>query len=125
MTRSDRLSFHLISGFLILVAVLLLSTCVRPDRPAYANPEGCAVTGLVFSQGQTFALLHSNCVVEITRRDSVLIFTSPQSVVTVEIPANLPKTAFYYPWGSQFALFGTGHNAEGWKPVTIGARRGA
>ena len=125
MIRSERTTFHLISASLIVVTVLLLSTCIRPDRPAYANPEGCAVPGLVFSQGQVFALLHSNCVVDITRRDSVLIFTTPQSVVTVEIPANLPKTAFYYPWGSRFALFGTGHDAEGWKPVTVSQRRGA
>lgn len=128
MIRSERTNFHLISVFLIVVTILLLSTCVRPDRPAYAQEssmEGCAVTGIVFSQGQTFALLHSNCAVVITRKNSLIILTAQRWVVTVEIPAELPKTPFYYPWGSSFALFGTGHDAEGWKPVTVSQRSGA
>ena len=128
MIRSERTTFHLISASLIVVTVLLLSTCARPDRPAFAQDtsmDGCAVTGIVFSQGQTFALLHSNCDVRITRKDALIILTAQRWVVTVEIPAELPKTPFYYPWGSAFALFGTGHDAEGWKPVTVSQRSGA
>ena len=128
MTTIEQVRFRAITGSLVLVALLLLSTCVRPDRPAFAQEssmEGCAVTGIVFSQGQTFALLHSNCDVRITRKDALIILTAQRWVVTVEIPAELPKTPFYYPWGSAFALFGTGHDAEGWKPVTVSQRSGA
>src|SRR5207302_10432332 len=50
-------------------------------------PEGCAVTGTVFhSTEQTFALLHSDCLIEIQRDDRWIIMTSPQWVVAVEIP---------------------------------------
>src|SRR5256712_9033361 len=48
-------------------------------------PEGCAVTGTVFhSTEQTFALLHSDCLIEIQRHDRWIIMTSPRWVVAVE-----------------------------------------
>src|SRR2546422_3410763 len=64
-------------------------------------PEGCVVTGTVFhSTEQTFALLHSNCLIEIQRHDRWILMTSPQWVVAVEIPPMPGKCQFTYTWGS-------------------------
>src|SRR2546426_12392749 len=42
-------------------------------------PEGCAVMATVFhSTEQTFALLHSDCLIEIQRHDRWIIMTSPR-----------------------------------------------
>src|SRR2546430_10342633 len=72
-------------------------------------PEGCAVTGTVFhSTEQTFALLHSDCLIEIQRHDRWIIMTSPRWVVAVEIPPTFGKRQFTYSWGSPWALFGAG-----------------
>ena len=128
MSRLARVNARLVSWFLVVITALLLSTCIRPSTPAYAGepfPEGCAVVGIVFSQGQVFALLHSNCPVTVTRKNSLIMFVSPNFVVTVEIPEGLPKTPFYYLWGSSFALFGDGRNQTEWKPVHVAPRRGA
>ena len=89
-------------------------------------PAGCAVTGTVFhSTEQTFALLHSNCLVEIQRRDRWIIMTSPKWVVAVEIPPTLGQRPFTYTWGSPWALFGAGPTTGEWVPVAVGHRTGA
>src|SRR2546422_8076613 len=55
-------------------------------------PEGCAVMGTVFhSTEQTFALLHSDCLIEIQRHDRWIIMTSPRWVVAEEIPPTFGK----------------------------------
>src|SRR2546427_5134022 len=70
-------------------------------------PEGCAVTGTVFhSTEQTFALLRSDCLIDIQRHDRWIIMTSPRWVVAVEIPPTFGKRQFTYSWGSPWALFG-------------------
>src|SRR2546427_8566372 len=64
-------------------------------------PEGCAVTGTVFhSTEQTFALLRSDCLIDIERQDRWIIMTSPRWVVAVEIPPTFGKRQFTYSWGS-------------------------
>ena len=64
------------------------------------------VTGTVFhSTEQTFALLHSDCLIEIQRHDRWIIMTSPRWVVAVEIPPAFGKREFTYTWGSPWALF--------------------
>lgn len=89
-------------------------------------PEGCAVTGTVFhSTEQTFALLHSNCLIEIQRREGWIIMTSPQWVVAVEIPPTPGKWSFTYSWGSPWALFGAGPTTGQWVAVAVGHRAGA
>jgi len=88
-------------------------------------PEGCAVTGTVFhSTEQTFALLHSECLIEIQRHDRWIIMTSPRWVVAVEIPSTFGKRQFTYSWGSPWALFGTGPTTSEWVPVAVGHRTG-
>ena len=88
-------------------------------------PEGCAVTGTVFhSTEQTFALLHSNCLIEIQRHDRWILMTSPQWVVAVEIPPMPGKCQFTYTWGSPWALFGTGPTTSEWVPVAVGHHTG-
>src|SRR2546428_13830205 len=77
-------------------------------------PEGCAVTGTVFhSTEQTFALLHSDCLIEIQRHDRWIIMTSPRWVVAVEIPPTFGKRQFTYSWGSPWGLFGAGRTTSG------------
>ena len=89
-------------------------------------PEGCAVVGTVFhSTEQTFALLHSNCLIEIQRREGWIIMTSPQWVVAVEIPQIPGKRSFTYSWGSPWALFGAGPTTSEWVAVAVGHRAGA
>ncbi len=89
-------------------------------------PEGCAVTGTVFySPEQTFALLHTNCLIEIQRRDHWIIMTSPQWVVAVEIPRIPGKHQFTYTWGSPWALFDAGGTSGEWVVVAVGHRSGA
>jgi hypothetical protein len=89
-------------------------------------PEGCAVTGTVFhSTEQTFALLHSNCLIEVQRRDRWIIMTAPRWVVAVEIPPLPGKRQFTYTWGSPWALFGTGPTTGEWVAVAVGRRTGA
>ena len=89
-------------------------------------PEGCAVVGTVFhSTEQTFALLHSNCLIEIQRREGWIIMTSPQWVVAVEIPHTPGKRSFTYSWGSPWALFGAGPTTSEWVAVAVGHRTGA
>ena len=86
-------------------------------------PEGCAVTGTVFhSTEQTVALLHSDCLIDIQRQDRWIIMTSPQWVVTVEIPPMPGKSQFTYAWGSPWALFGAGPTTSEWVPVAVGHR---
>ena len=93
---------------------------------AASMPEGCAVTGTVFhAPDQTFALLHSNCLVEIERRDRWIIMTSPQWVVAVEIPPIPGKRRFTYSWGSPWALFGAGPTTGEWVTVAVAHRTGA
>ena len=88
-------------------------------------PEGCAVTGTVFhSMEQTFALLHSNCLIDIRRQDRLIIMTSPQWVVAVEIPPMPGKCQFTYTWGSPWALFEAGPTTSEWVPVAVGHRTG-
>ena len=88
-------------------------------------PEGCAVTGTVFnSTEQTFALLHSNCLIDIRRDNSWIIMTSPKWVVAVEIPQNSGKCQFTYTWGSPWALFGGGPVNSEWVRVAVGHRTG-
>src|SRR5437016_12105275 len=83
-------------------------------------PEGCAVTGTVFnSTEQTFALLHSNCLIDIRRRDRWIIMTSVKWTVAVEIPENSGKCQFTYTWGSPWALFGAGPASSEWVPVAV------
>src|SRR2546428_3923412 len=73
-------------------------------------PEGCAVTGTVFhSTEQTFALLRSDCLIDIQRHDRWIIMTSPRWVVAVEIPPTFGKRQFTYSWGSPWALLGSAH----------------
>ncbi len=92
---------------------------------AASMPEGCAVTGTVFySSEQTFALLHSNCLIEIQRDDRWIIMTSPRWVVVVEIPLTFGKREFTYTWGSPWALFGPGPTTSEWVPVAVGHRTG-
>jgi len=88
-------------------------------------PEGCAVTGTVFnSTEQTFALLHSNCLIDIQRHDRWIIMTSPKWVVAVEIPPHSGKCQFTYAWGSPWALFGAGPATSEWVRVAVGHRTG-
>src|SRR5437660_5158143 len=94
-------------------------------------PEGCAVTGTVFhSTEQTFALLRSDCLIDIQRHDRWIIMTSPRWVVAVEIPPTFGKRQFTYSWGSPWALFGAGparkrtrlnagHQASGYAGVAV------
>src|SRR2546427_3221307 len=80
-------------------------------------PEGCAVTGTVFhSTEQTFALLRSDCLIDIERQDRWIIMTSPRWVVAVEIPPTFGKRQFTYSWGSPWALFGAGPTTSEWIP---------
>ena len=89
-------------------------------------PEGCAVTGTVFhSTEQTFALLHSDCLIEIQRDDRWIIMTSPRWVVAVEIPPTFGKRQFTYTWGSPWALFEGGPTTSEWVSVAVGRRSGA
>jgi hypothetical protein len=88
-------------------------------------PEGCAVTGTVFhSTEQTFALLHSNCLIDIQRHDRWIIMTSPRWVVAVEIPPMPGKCQFTYTWGSPWAQVGAGPTTSEWVPVAVGHRTG-
>src|SRR3989442_11849893 len=88
-------------------------------------PEGCAVTGTVFhSTEQTFALLHSDCLIEIQRHDRWIIMTSPRWVVAVEIPPTFGKRQFTYSCGSPWALFGAGPTTSERIPVALGHRTG-
>lgn len=90
------------------------------------SPDGCAVTGtVVHSQVQTVALLHSNCLIDIQRRDRWIIMTSPRWTVVVEIPQVPGKHQFTYYWGSPWALFGTGPAHAQWVTVSVGQRAGA
>src|SRR5437879_150556 len=78
---------------------MLVSLLLTLSLMSASMPEGCAVTGTVFhSTEQTFALLHSNCLIEIQRRDRWIIMTSPQWVVAVEIPPMPGKCQFTYTW---------------------------
>ena len=100
----------------MLLTLLLMSASM---------PEGCAVTGTVFhSTEQTFALLHSDCLIEIKRNDRWIIMTAPRWVVAVEIPPTFGKREFRYTWGSPWALFGNGSTAGEWVPVAVGHRTG-
>src|SRR3989442_8363333 len=84
-------------------------------------PEGCAVTGTVFhSTEQTFALLRSDCLIDIQRHDRWIIMTSPRWVVAVEIPPTFGKRQFTYSWGSPWALFGAGPTTRDRKSVVKG-----
>jgi hypothetical protein len=88
-------------------------------------PEGCAATGTVFhSTEQTFALLRSDCLIEIQRDDRWIIMSSPQWVVAVEIPPTFGKREFTYSWGSPWALFGDETTTSEWVPVAVGHRTG-
>ena len=88
-------------------------------------PEGCAVTGTVFhSTEQTFALLRSDCLIEIQRQDRWIIMTSPRWVVAVEIPPTFGKRQFTYSWGSPWALFGAEPKTSEWVRVAVGHRTG-
>jgi hypothetical protein len=90
-----------------------------------STPEDCAVTGTVFhSTEQTFALLSSDCLIDIQRQDRWIIMTSPQWVVAVEIPLTFGKRQFTYSWGSHWALFGDGSTTSEWVPVAKGHRTG-
>src|SRR2546428_7567538 len=84
-------------------------------------PEGCAVTGTVFhSTEQTFALLHSNCLVEIQRRDRWINMTTPKGVVAVGNPPTLGRHPLPSTSGSPWAPFGAGHTSNRWAGVAVG-----
>src|SRR5437588_9964043 len=88
-------------------------------------PEGCAVTGLVFhSTEQTFALLHSDCLIEIQRDARWIIMTSPRWVAAVEIPPTFGKCQFTYTWGSPWAPFEGSPTTSEWVPVAVGHHTG-
>jgi hypothetical protein len=88
-------------------------------------PEGCAATGTVFhSTEQTFALLHSDCLIEIQRDERWIIMSSPRWIVAVEIPPTFGKREFTYSWGSPWALFGDEATTSEWVPVAVGQRTG-
>src|SRR3989442_9365685 len=69
------------------------------------------------STEQTFALLRSDCLIDIERHDRWIIMTSPRWVVAVEIPPTFGKRQFTYSWGSPWALFGAGPTTSEWRPV--------
>src|SRR3989442_11585850 len=81
-------------------------------------PEGCAVTGTVFhSTEQTFALLRSDCLIDIERQDRWIIMTSPRWVVAVEIPPTLEQTPFIYSRRSPRCRLVLGPTTSEWLPV--------
>src|SRR5207249_11942757 len=83
-------------------------------------PEGAAVTGTVFhSTEQTFALLHSDCLIEIQLHERCLIMTSPRSFPTRRSSDLFGKRQFTYSWGSPWALFGAGPTTSEWIPVAV------
>jgi len=105
---------------------LLISHASRRLTPPKASVKGCAVTGTVFySVEQTFALLHSNCLIEIQRRDKWIIMIAPHWVIAVEIPSTPGKRTFTYAWGSPWAIFGAGPTTSEWVAVAVGRRAGA
>src|SRR5437870_10438942 len=88
-------------------------------------PEGCAVTGTVFhSTEQTFALLHSECLIEIQRHDRWIIITSPRWVVAVEIPPTFGKRQFSYYGRTPWAQSRSGPTTSVWVPLAVGHRSG-
>src|SRR2546425_6723235 len=81
--------------------------------------EWCVRAMVFHSTEQTFALLHSDCLIEIQRHDRWIIMTSPRWVVAVEIPPTFGKRQFTYSWGSPWALFGAGPTTSEWIPVAV------
>src|SRR5438876_8932607 len=101
------------------------STMLTGDWRSDSWSSDRAVTGTVFhSTDQTFALLHSDCLIEIQRDERWIIMTSPRWVVAVEIPPTFGKRQFTYTWGSPWALFGAGPTTSEWIPVAVGHRTG-
>src|SRR5437879_9568642 len=89
-------------------------------------PEGCAVTGTVFhSTEQTFALLHSDCLIEIQRDARWIIMTSPRWVVAVEIPPTFGKRQFTYDWRSTRLKFRDRRTTYEGVSVAVGRSQGA
>src|SRR2546428_12864913 len=88
-------------------------------------PEGCAVTGTVFhSTEQTFALLRSDCLIEIQRHDRWIIMTSPRWVVAVEIPPTSSEERRVGKEGrSRWSPCDYKTKRE-WVPVAVGHRTG-
>src|SRR3989475_9590683 len=88
-------------------------------------PEGCAVTGTVFhSTEQTFALLHSDCLIEIQRHDRWIIMTSPRWVVAVEIPPTFGKRELNYSRLNSSDLLRSDPTSCVWITVAVGHRTG-
>src|SRR3989454_3522441 len=84
-------------------------------------PEGCAVTGTVFhSTEQTFALLRSDCLIDIQRHDRWIIMTSPRWVVAVEIPPTFGKGQVTYSSVSPWPRYVAGHLMREYILVALG-----
>src|SRR2546425_3696294 len=84
-------------------------------------PEGYAVTGTVFhSTEQTFALLRSDCLIEIQRHDRWIIMTSPRWVVAVDLQPTLLNSSHKLISYAPFSLIKERPTTSEWIPVAVG-----